>query len=112
MGETTYVDMNGGFSEGGISLAFDYDEDCFRELMENDDYALYSVGTRKMKLADDFLYVDHSSAANPGDEEPEWARGDASAFPDFIAGRELCGNNSYAEIRNGELAALDIEWTP
>nr|WP_325195982.1 hypothetical protein [uncultured Oscillibacter sp.] len=112
LGETTYVDMNGGFSEGGISLAFDYDEDCFRELMENDAYALYSVGTRKMKLADDFLYVDHSSAANPGDEEPEWARGDASAFPDFIAGRELYGNNSYAEIRNGELAALNIEWTP
>ena len=49
-----YVDMNGGISGGGISLAFDYNEDCFRELMENDDYALYSVGTRKMKLADDF----------------------------------------------------------
>ena len=46
--------MNGGISGGGISLAFDYNEDCFRELMENDDYALYSVGTRKMKLADDF----------------------------------------------------------
>ena len=36
LGETTYVDMNGGISGGGISLAFDYDEDCFRELMEND----------------------------------------------------------------------------
>lgn len=112
LGETTYVDINGGFSEGGISLAFNCDADCFRQLVENDAYVLYPVGTRKVKLADDFLYADHASVENPGDEEPEWARGDASAFPDFIAGRELYGNNSYAEIRNGELAALNIEWTP
>lgn len=37
-----YVDMNGGISGGGISLAFDYNEDCFRELMENDDNAFHS----------------------------------------------------------------------
>lgn len=112
LGETTYVDINGGFSEGGISLAFNYDADCFRQLVENDAYVLYPVGMRKVKLADDFLYADHASVENPGDKEPEWARGDASVFPDFIAGRELYGNNSYAEIRNGELAALNIEWTP
>ena len=59
-----------------------------------------------------FLYVDHSSVANPGDPEPECARGDAAAFPDYIAGRELYGNHSYAQIRGGELAALNIEWVP
>lgn len=35
-----------------------------------------------------------------------------AAFPAFIAGRELYGNNSYAQIRNGELASLNIEWVP
>ena len=75
-------------------------------------YVLYRVGARKIKLAADFLYVDHSSVANPGDPEPEWARDDAAAFPDYIAGRELYGNNSYAQIRGGELAALNIEWVP
>ena len=60
-------------------------------------------------LAADFLYADHSSVANPGDSEPEWVRGDAAAFPDYIAGRELYGNNSYAQIRGGELAELNIE---
>lgn len=112
LGETTYVDINGGMAEGGITLAFDYEENCFREEAENDAYVLYSVGSRKVKLAADFLYADHSSVANPGDPEPEWARGDAAAFPDYIAGRELYGNNSYAQIRGGELAALNIEWVP
>ena len=112
LGETTYVDINGGMAEGGITLAFDYEENGFREEAENDAYVLYSVGARKVKLAADFLYADHSSVANPGDPEPEWARGDAAAFPDYIAGRELYGNNSYAQIRSGELAALNIEWVP
>lgn len=112
LGETTYVDINGGMAEDGITLAFDYEENCFREEAENDAYVLYSVGSRKVKLAADFLYADHSSGANPGDPEPEWARGDAAAFPDYIAGRELYGNNSYAQIRSGELAALNIEWVP
>lgn len=112
LGETTYVDINGGMAEDGITLAFDYEENCFREEAENDAYVLYSVGSRKVKLAADFLYADHSSVANPGDPEPEWARGDAAAFPDYIAGRELYGNNSYAQIRSGELAALNIEWVP
>ena len=112
LGETTYVDINGGMAEGGITLAFDYEENCFREFAENDAYVLYSVGARKVKLAADFLYADHSSVANSGDPEPEWARGDAAAFPDYIAGRELYGNNSYAQIRSGELAALNIEWVP
>ena len=112
LGETTYVDINGGMVEDGITLAFDYEENCFRESVENDAYVLYSVGARKVKLAADFLYADHSVVANPGDPEPEWARGDAAAFPDYIAGRELYGNNSYAQIRGGELAALNIEWVP
>ncbi|MGM9584592.1 MAG: hypothetical protein ACI3V1_03540 [Faecousia sp.] len=112
LGETTYVDINGGMAEDGTTLAFDYEENCFREFVENDAYVLYSVGARKVKLAADFLYADHSSVANPGDPEPEWARGDAAAFPDYIAGRELYGNNSYAEKKNGEFAALNIEWTP
>lgn len=112
LGETTYVDINGGMAEGGITLAFDYEENCFREFAENDAYVLYSVGARKVKLAADFLYADHSSVANPGDPEPEWARGDAAAFADYIAGRELYGNNSYAQIHGGELAALNIEWVP
>ena len=109
LGETTYVDINGGMAEGGVTLEFDYEENCFREGAENDAYVLYSVGSRKVKLAADFLYADHSSVANPGDPEPEWARGDAAAFPDYIAGRELYGNNSYAQIRGGELAELNIE---
>ena len=109
LGETTYVDINGGMVEDGITLAFDYEENCFREGAENDAYVLYRVGARKIKLAADFLYADHSSVANPGDPEPEWARGDAAAFPDYIAGRELYGNNSYAQIRGGELAELNIE---
>lgn len=112
LGETTYVDINGGMAEDGITLAFDYEENCFREFAENDAYVLYSVGARKVKLAADFLYADHSVVANPGDPEPEWARGDAAAFPDYIAGRELYGNNSYAQIYGGELAALNIEWVP
>ena len=112
LGETTCVDINGGMAEDGITLAFDYEENCFREGAENDAYVLYRVGARKVKLAADFLYADHSSVANPGDPEPEWARGDAAAFPDYIAGRELYGNNSYAQIRGGELAALNIEWVP
>lgn len=112
LGETTYVDINGGMAEGGITLAFDFEENCFREFAENDAYVLYSVGARKVKLAADFLYADHSVVANPGDPEPEWARGGAAAFPDYIAGRELYGNNSYAQIRGGELAALSIEWVP
>ena len=112
LGETTYVDINGGMAEDGITLAFDYEENCFREEAENDAYVLYSVGSRKVKLAADFLYADHSSVANPGDPEPEWARGDAAAFPDYIAGRELYGNNSYAQIRGGELASLNIQWVP
>ena len=82
LGETTCADINGDMAEDGITLAAD------------------------------FLYADHSSVANPGDPEPEWARGDAAAFPDYIAGRELYGNNSYAQIRGGELAALNIEWVP
>lgn len=79
LGETTCADINGDMAEDGITLAAD------------------------------FLYADHSSVANPGDPEPEWARGDAAAFPDYIAGRELYGNNSYAQIRGGELAELNIE---
>ena len=82
LGETTCADINGDMAEDGITLAAD------------------------------FLYADHSSVANPGDPEPEWARGDAAAFPDYIAGRELYGNNSYAQIHGGELAALNIEWVP
>ena len=82
LGETTCADINGDMAEDGITLAAD------------------------------FLYADHSSVANPGDPEPEWARGDAAAFPDYIAGREQYGNNSYAQIRGGELAALNIEWVP
>ena len=112
LGDTTYVDINGGMAEDGITLVFDYEENCFREGAENDAYVLYRVGARKVKLAADFLYADHSSVANPGDPEPEWARGDAAAFTDYIAGRELYGNNSYAQIRGGELAALNIEWVP
>ncbi len=112
LGETTYVDINGGMAEDGITLAFDYEENCFRESEENDAYVLYSVGTRKVRLAEDFLYADHSSVENPGDPEPEWARGDTTAFPDFIAGRELYANHSYAQIRGGELAGLNIEWVP
>ena len=95
--------INGGMVGDGITLAFDYEENRFREGAENDAYVLYRV---------DFLYADHSSVANPGDSEPEWVRGDAAAFPDYIAGRELYGNNSYAQIRSGELAALNIEWVP
>ena len=79
LGETTCADINGDMAEDGITLAAD------------------------------FLYANHSSVANPGDPEPEWARGDAAAFPDYIAGRELYGNNSYAQIRGGELAELNIE---
>ena len=109
LGETTCVDINGGLAEDGITLAFDHEENRFREWAENDACVLYSVGARKVKLAADFLYADHSSVANPGDLEPEWARGDAAAFPDYIAGRELYGNNSYAQIRGGELAELNIE---
>ena len=109
LGETTCADINGDMAEDGITLAYDYEENCFREEAENDAYVLYSVGSRKVKLAADFLYADHSSVANPGDPEPEWTRGDAAAFPDYIAGRELYGNNSYAQIRGGELAALNIE---
>ena len=109
LGKSTYVDINGGMAEDGITLAFDYEENCFREGAENDAYVLYRMGARKVKLAADFLYADHSSVANPGDPEPEWARGDAAAFPDYIAGRELYGNNSYAQIRGGELAELNIE---
>ena len=112
LGETTYVDINVGMAEGGSTLAFDFEENCFREFAENDAYVLYSVGARKVKLAADFLYADHSVVANPGDPEPEWARGGAAAFPDYIAGRELYGNNSYAQIRGGELAALSIVWEP
>lgn len=70
------------------------------QIKAHDAYVLYRV---------DFLYADHSSVANPGDSEPEWVRGDAAAFPDYIAGRELYGNNSYAQIRGGELAELNIE---
>ena len=73
---------------------------------------MYSVGSRKVRISDNFLYDDHSAAEYPGAEEPEWARGDATTFPDFIKGRELYGNNSYAEIKNGELTALTIEWAP
>lgn len=109
LGETTCADINGDMAEDGITLAYDYEENCFREEAENDAYVLYSVGSRKVKLAADFLYADHSSVANPGDPEPEWAKGDAAAFPDYIAGRELYGNNSYAQIRGGELAELNIE---
>ena len=68
---------------GVPALPYDYEENCFREEAENDAYVLYSVGSRKVKLAADFLYADHSSVANPGDPEPEWARGDAAAFPDY-----------------------------
>lgn len=67
------------------------------------------MGSRKVRISDNFLYDDHSAAEYPGAEEPEWARGDATTFPDFIKGRELYGNNSYAEIKNGELTALTIE---
>lgn len=109
LGETTCADINGDMAEDGITLAYDYEENCFREEAENDAYVLYSVGSRKVKLAADFLYADHSSVANPRDPEPEWVRGDAAAFPDYIAGRELYGNNSYAQIRGGELAELNIE---
>lgn len=112
LGETTYVEINGGMAEDGITLAFGYEENCFRESVENDAYVLYNVGARKVKLAADFLYADHSPAENPGDPEPEWARGDAASFPDYLAGRELYGNNSYAQIDGGELAALNIERVP
>ncbi|MGM9589658.1 MAG: hypothetical protein ACI3V0_05730 [Faecousia sp.] len=112
LGETTYVDINGGMAEDGITLVLDNEANCFRESRENDAYVLHCVGARKVTLAEGFLYVDHSSVENPGDPVPDGASGDAAAFPAFIVGRELYANTSYGEIRNGALASLVIQWAP
>lgn len=111
-GELKECIINGGFEEGGIRICLDYDEDGFRGYEDCDAYSIYQTVARRFRIADSFLYDDHSSVSNIGDEEPAWARGDALTFADFIKDRELYPQNTYATIKNNEIVSLTIEWAP
>ncbi|MDO4260644.1 MAG: hypothetical protein Q4C82_01075 [Eubacteriales bacterium] len=111
-GALTGVEINGGCEEYGISLLYSEDEDAFRSILMDDAYDTYTIGSGTIRLSEGIALKDDTVLDSPADELPEDQIGGYDDVREWMAGRSFGQNNTYAEIRDNEVASIEVKWVP